>query len=150
MTYPRWIDERADFNLREVAPGLFVGAERAVELRPAGPWRLVADFYGSSAQKRHARRYAGVHRLVQWPFLDGDTFPAGLLDGVWDTFREERRKGPVLLHCQAGLSRSASAAYALLRRAGLGHQAALDRVHVEDGFPVPSTLASARRWAEQR
>jgi protein-tyrosine phosphatase len=61
-----------------------------------------------------------------------------------------QRKGAILLHCAQGLSRSASVAYAMLRRSGLDHPAALQRIQVDGWkqYPMTETLASARTWAE--
>lgn len=151
--FPRWIDKREEFNLREVGPNLYVGAEASALLRPAGPWRAVIDLYGSSAQPSRANFYEGIGKLVQSPFLDGDSFPRGLLDTIKGVVWTEGRKGPVLIHCQAGLSRSASAAYAMLRAAGLDHDKALKAVETKEyagEFPRPETLASARRWVHRR
>lgn len=148
MTYPRWITKPLQgMNLREVAPNLFVGEETS-PLR--GDWHTIIDFFGhvpfyvEPAQKA-AKRY------IRIPFDDGGAFPAGALDAAWTAWQEaEVEGGDTLLHCQAGLSRSASAAYALLRRGyRLRHGVALARVvtpATDDQYPMKETLRSAADW----
>jgi protein-tyrosine phosphatase len=149
-TWPRWSQPDEDFNLREVAPNLWVGAEMSPLLRPAGDWRLVVDFYGSSQDSENKPFYQGIGNLLHRSFHDGIAFPPGVLDDVLSGVVQNIQQGPVLLHCQAGLSRSASAAYAMMRMAGQSHQSALARVKVEPGFPRSQTLASAQRWVADR
>lgn len=150
--FPRWIDRTQAVNLREVGTNLFVGAEWAPGAKPPGAkrWAAVVDLYGSSLEEpgREAL-YRHADCLLHWPFLDGSHFPIGALDAVARVTRIGRERGPVLLHCQAGLSRSASAAYAILRTQDrLGHSGALARVRVprEPDFPRPETLGSAQAW----
>ena len=147
--WPRWIERDESINLREVAPNLYVGAEYATKHPPEGKkWELVIDWYGSS-QQYPSRVRDTAKKLLSIPFLDGDVFPAGALDRMAKRVQAARERGPVLIHCQAGLSRSASAAYALLRRISrLPHEEARRRVRVIPGFPRVNTLASARKWAE--
>jgi len=152
MEYPRWLTEPLDgMNLREVAPNLYVGEETA-PLR--GDWHTIIDFYGhvpfyvEPAQKA-AKRY------IRIPFDDGREFPAGALDAAWTAWQEaELEGGDTLIHCQAGLSRSASAAYAMLRkRFGLRHAEALSRVvtpFTDQQYPMKATLKSAADWARSR
>lgn len=149
--FPRWIDRSHAANLREVGPNLFVGAEWSPGQPPKGKrWAAVVDLYGSSLEE--PGREAIYHRadcLLHWPFLDGDYFPTGALDAVTRIVKLGRTRGPVLIHCQAGLSRSASAAYAMLRTQDkLGHADALARIKVprESEFPRKETLASAQTW----
>ena len=159
--YPRWLqapDEGA--NLREVAPGLYVGAEsspaRYYEM-PSGHFTTIVDFYGSY---RHATSpfvrygYQAADQVYSFPFYDGASFPPGALDAAYAAYQIALLEGgQCLLHCQAGLSRSASAAYAIMRRHyKLSHEAALHAVRVpayRDHFPLPATLASARAWAKR-
>jgi protein-tyrosine phosphatase len=150
MMLPRWIDDDEIVMLRLVSPGLYLGAEGA---RRKMRWSLVIDLYGAS------RIPVDTKYLLRWPMLDGDPVSPALLDAAVLLVREARggRKGPVLVHCQAGLSRSASVVYGLLRRLdGLGHHDALRRVLVDtpgrgkiQGFPVPQTLASVKTWVSR-
>ncbi len=151
--WPRWIDDSDEVNLREVAPNLYVGAEYASLHPPTGKkWELVVDWYGCS--ERYPNRVRDTSkRTLCLPFLDGAEFPPGALDKALKVLAVARRQGPVLVACQAGLSRSASATYGLMRRIGrLPHAEALRRVRVPDcpEFPRTATLASARAWAERR
>lgn len=153
--FPRWISTTDEHNLREVAPDLYVGAELSPGLRPAGTWSAVVDLYGSSEQTDRWFLYGDTHTLLTWPFLDGDTFPDGLLDTVGRLVHDRRSSGPILLHCQAGLSRSASCAYAMMRTLDrMPHAETLRRVQEGTGyearFPRTDTIASARRWAKKR
>lgn len=148
--WPQWSQPDEEYNLREVAPNLWVGAELSPGLRPAGPWHGVVDLYGSSSEAANKPLYAGVGELLQRPFYDGANFPKGTLDDILGLVVRHVGKGPILLHCQAGLSRSASAAYAMMCLVGTPHREALRRVKVEKGFPRAETLKSARRWVATR
>lgn len=149
--YPKWIDHKDEINLREVGHGLYVGAEKAVTKPPDGGWYAVIDLYGESAAASHSKMYRKVDNLVRWPFYDGDEFPQGLLDMVAQVIRtrDKEDEGPILIHCQAGLSRSASAAYAMLRHFDeMSHEDAHARVSEDpEAWPMPDTLFSARKWA---
>lgn len=149
--WPRWINDDETVNLREVAPNLYVGARFSPLHPPAGKkWELVVDWYGSSEQYPN-RTVDTAKRVLVIPFLDGDVFPPKALDTVLARVQAARRRGPTLIHCHAGLSRSASAAYGFLRRLGrLPHKEALRRVKADPEFPRATTLASARIWAERR
>jgi hypothetical protein len=154
--YPRWINPAPEQNLREVGRNLFVGAELApLERSRRRRWAAVIDLYGSSLEEPDRESiYSGADLLLHWPFLDGDSFPVGALDATERVVRLGRVSGPVLLHCHAGLSRSASAAYAMLMVIDRVDPAkALKRVQVpgeEADFPRTATLASARKWVQRR
>jgi len=151
MKWPRWIKQDFDHNLREVAPGLYVGAEYSAGLRPDGPWQLVVDLYGSSRDTTKWVLYWGSDEVMAIPFDDGDGFPDGALDRIGAAVMEAIQSGPVLIHCQAGLSRSASAAYAMLRTLyGLNDREAASRVKIMPAFPRKKTLQSARDWVHAR
>jgi len=147
--YPIWLTgHEALGNLREVGPGLFVGDQYSPKL---GRWAGVLDLCGGlSATGRH--RYASAQEVISLPFMDGDAIPELTLDIAWELYRKARGQ-PVLIQCAAGLSRSTSVAYALLRRHhGFSHERALRRVQVpgrEGEYPMPRTLASARAWVHQ-
>lgn len=150
--FPRWIDRSATRNLREVGRNLYVGAEGSPAVRVGNrDWSLVVDLYGVPLESGRLDRYTGSVRTVTWPFLDGDHFPPGLLGLLSSLVPICRKRGPTLVHCQAGLSRSASAAYAMLRlQDRLSHDEALRRVTLEPGFPRTTTIASARSFVQRQ
>jgi predicted protein tyrosine phosphatase len=149
MSYPRWITEPDDtMNLREVAPHLYVGAETS-PMR--GGWHTIIDFYGHAPSRVHPA-YNSAKRYLKLPFEDGSAFPHGALDQAWAAWHAaDLEGGETLLHCQAGLSRSASAAYAfMLMQYWLSPHEALKRVTVrgyEGTYPMERTLRSAAAWA---
>jgi len=115
-------------------------------------WGLVVDACGSSLDPSWEHKYLLAREVVAMPFSDGDPIPAGALDVVAPLVeRTLAINEPVLVHCAAGLSRSASIGYALLRRMhGLGHEDALARVYAGDpNYPLLPTLNSARAWARR-
>jgi protein-tyrosine phosphatase len=138
-------------NLREVAPYLYVG-EQTAPLR--GNWHTVIDFYGNAPYYVRPA-YKDVKNYVRIPFDDGDVFPDDALEAAWEAWQTaEDEGGETLIHCQAGLSRSASAAYALMRlRYGLDHDTALARVvtpYTAHQYPMRLTLASAYDWVKRQ
>jgi hypothetical protein len=159
-SWPRWVHRDSDGRvmLREVAPGLYVGAEDSPAVLPsnAEAWSLILSFYTTDADVRANKN--PMTMVLSRPFTDGDPLPAGFMDHVLPMVRSRLAAGlPVLVHCQAGLSRSASAAYAFLRVIfKLGIDEALQRVRIvpkghpdHDDFPVPRTLRSAEAWVRR-
>lgn len=149
--YPRWHRGDGRANLREVGEDIFVGGAIAVLERPARGrrWWGAVDAHGPRHAEalRRELAFGEVERSVRWGFEDGDAVPAGLLDAAVALARA--RRGPLLVCCAMGVSRSASIAYAVLRAvSGLGHDEALRRVACEAGRPLVATLASAKAWAE--
>ena len=151
--FPRWLAER--LNMREVAPGLYVGDSQSVSFGPARKrWGFVADLCGSS--RNNADLYPRTAELFVHRFEDGTPVPRIVLETVAQKVPHYlAREQPVLIHCAAGESRSVSVAYALLRIGwGLDHDEALLRVQTPNsipcGWPVPRTFESAREWVEGR
>lgn len=151
--YPRWLmggpDDTAGRSpclLREVAPGLFVGSALAAEFVEADT--LVFQF------STHAVALFGTPVVL--PFDDGEAVPPWIIARVVEDARVYRPLRPILMQCYAGLSRSASLAYAVLRMVdGLAHEEALARVaHAVEHhdrttrWPRPVTLASVVAWCE--
>jgi hypothetical protein len=152
VTYPRWIaggpadvSVRSNVLLREVADGLFVGSSlalpiigqcAAVQLSDRCPW------------------HDGP--TLRMPFADGTAIPDDVLHAAVVFARAWRGTLPVLVQCHAGLSRSASVAYAIMRRVDrLSHAEALARVaHSQEHndrtlhWPNMHTLASAKAWCD--
>jgi hypothetical protein len=146
-SYPRWISTpNGDGNIREVGPNLFVGDFESPTIF-GSPWLGIIDFYGSTtAQGRMNPRY-----FLRWAMEDGTGYPPGCLSAVHALASAVRPRGKLLLHCQAGLSRSAGAAYALLRvQDRLPPREALRRVQAMSGFPRTKNLQDAERWARDQ
>lgn len=160
--YPRWAQlqsptglvlahEAPFINLREVAPGFHLGGGAAITLRE--DWTLAVDFDGLSLDEDNRAAYPAGTRVEVLRFVDGRSFPPGHLDRALVLVGEHRARGPILFHCAAGLSRSPSAAYAMLRVAyGLPHEEALRRVQAPngEGYPLPRTLNSAIEWVREQ
>ena len=153
-TYPRWVmggpDDTAGRSpalLREVAAGLFVGSA------------LAAPYVDAECAvvrcSEHCVTVAQVATLSVL-FEDREPIASRVLHRAVTFVAAHRPTRPVLIQCYAGLSRSASLAYAVLRVVdGLDHDAALARVAhaVEHSdrtarFPHPVTLASAQAWCD--
>ena len=152
--YPRWIHEGS--CLRQVSERLHVGGMGAFERIACAAWiDLAEDEIRATApalanrRDRLAMRLAPEHRLrVQ--VEDGRILPPWVFDRSLALVTSTR--GPVLVSCAVGISRSASVAYALLRALdGLSHDEAYGRVEFE-GWPRKSgsPLTSARAWVEGR
>ena len=137
-------------NLRCVGPRLYVGGATAVLDGPAPrrEWAAAVDLHGSRHPEAFRREpfFGALGRFLRVAFEDGAPVPEGALPAAADLYRG--CSGPVLISCAAGVSRSASVAYGVLRAVlGLGHDEALRRVACPGGRPLPATLESARRWA---
>ncbi len=146
--YPRWVS--GDLNLREVGPNLYVGSMHAplqfrglVGERP----RLVVDMNGSYSP--FPERYIDADKVISLPMRDGEPIPARYLDEALPLILKARRRGPVLVHCAMGFSRSASVAYAALRlQDEFADDTALACVKAHPDYPMPVTLASARGYVD--
>jgi hypothetical protein len=148
--WPRWVTPPdTGANLREVISGLYVGNEFSPTVRSFG---VVIDLYG--VFKVDPSRYGGHGRVVSMPFTDGEEMPKETIEkGLGLILRGMNSEKPTLVHCQAGLSRSASLAYGALR---LFHKMApdeaLQRVSVpgyEGHYPRTKTLASVEEWVKK-
>lgn len=150
-----------DHNLRRVGPDLYVGDVGAFEVE--GPWRSPRGRWITVAQVDevpsglHGRREAFARQLGNRALALYIPDSCPIRNEVFDLILRRYTEGgfaPTLVSCIAGLSRSASVAYALLRRAhGQTHEEALACVETRTtGLTYPllssSTFTSARAWAE--
>ena len=143
--YPIWADRDPNTLLREIAPNLYIGAFASVH---SMPWVMVIDLCGTSAGALSSGAYLTIPILLRARFEDGEPVPHAILDAARALLPDARKAGPVLIHCRAGLSRSASVGYAMLRiLEEMRHDRALERVKVTRGYPIERTLHSARAWA---
>jgi hypothetical protein len=155
--WPRWIDPKGSANLREVAPNLYVGGLLGFHkgLQHGILWTLMLDVAGLSDSsalhqlKRHRDEDLGFET---WSVRleDGESIPSCVLDELYLLVTTHLKRGPVIIQCQMGLSRSASVAYAMLRTIfGLDSAEALRRVQTPglEMYPLKPTLESAMRWA---
>lgn len=143
--YPRWVTRVFEVNTREVAPNLYVGGRQAPRVFSRGGLGAVVSLYHPVDDP--AGVLEGLPSLY-WPFRDGTSVPPGLLDAVLP-FVQAHAALPILVHCQAGMSRSASVAYAILRALGMDEVEARRRTWAREGFPLAATLASADTWARR-
>lgn len=162
MTFPRWVvgdpSNRPSVMLtpallREVASDLYVGNEYA-------PNHMLASWpkRGALVQLSSVCNPVGMLPTYRWTFDDGDAVPFALLEDVTLFVTRWRAKGPVLIQCQAGLSRSASVAYGLLRVLdGLDHAEAERRITTREEhydrtlvWPKRRTLESVVAWVDAR
>lgn len=150
--FPQYLphaDARA--NLRRVGADLYVGGATAILERPSpgrGWWGAI-DLHGGRHMEAFRREpaFGDLDRFLRAAFEDGFPVPDGVLDAAAAFAR--RRQGPLLVCCAAGVSRSATVAYAILRAEGrAGHDAALRAVSCANGRPLPATLRSAEVWAD--
>lgn len=166
MSFPRWID--ADlYNLREVGPGLYVGNAAAITARNgAVPLLNVAGWIelggmdvwaaNPALADRHETIAAGMGAMaVRYGIADLCPVPFEAFDKALGVLQRAHDRGPVLVSCAAGLSRSAVVAYALLQvvPAAVGADEALRRVTARKS-QWPSVngdgLASADAWVRRR
>lgn len=154
-TFPRWVaGGPADTSgtspalLREVARNLYVGSALSASHVPGGVGAMIV--VQCSEQCPPVPDALAVLRV---PFHDREPIPSHVLRQV---VTEARALRPMLVHCYAGLSRSAAVAYAVLRMVdGLTHDEALARVaHAtehhdrDERWPHHVTLASAKAWCD--
>ena len=153
-------------NARFVAPRLVVCSDGCDTHRDLGDeLRYVLDLRDptdtddrATQRWRHPEHHtaACIAHLRLLPVTDGATVPAEAVAEAVAWYRDVRAMAPdalVVVQCYAGVSRSATMAYAILRACyGLGHVAARHRVRTmyEGEFvgPVWNRLREAARWCD--
>jgi hypothetical protein len=156
------IDDTEYTDLREVAPGLFVGGMFAPRYAP-GRFKTIINLYGHGWPKSREppaniqdmllaqeRALRGVSHHLIFRMEDDHPFPSWLYDIVERTIRANNGDG-VLIHCFAGISRSMSMAYAMLRTVynkddNDAYAAASHPLYM----PCTEPLLSAIDWARAR
>jgi hypothetical protein len=134
--------------LRRVERNLYVGS-RGDDVLEGVPSNAAIIQLSASLAEPVGRNLARV------PLENGKPIPDRVLDALTDYAAQKLRRGvPVLVQCFAGLSRSASVAYAILRSVyGLPDHEALRRIETTTAgvrWPRRETIESARQWAFKR
>ncbi len=117
-------DDGIDFITDDLAVASLEAASDAMALRQSGI-RAVVD----ASNREGNPRFPGV-RYYNVPIADPDERFAEFLPGVVAFIDEARRRGPVLLHCMAGISRSPALAICYL--------------HERHGLSLPTALLHVR------
>lgn len=153
--YPSWVGPHARVglvNLRIVAPNLWVGAMASPAFLPLDSGvDHILDVCGSS--KDNVSEYPVP--FTSFRLVDGQPIPFEVLDRALELMTSS---SGLLVHCMAGLSRSASVAYALMRvRDGMSIPMARHRIRSLDeqgdpiyGYPLSATIDSAEAWVQDR
>lgn len=147
--YPRVIDPTGGVNLRQVAENLYVGGVGSVD--EPYQWDTVIEMVGFAkvVGRPYNPDYLRFRKVLSLPMEDGIPVPDFYLKRAAAAVAEA--KGPVLVHCFAGISRSVSVAYGLLRLQGIGHHEAVRRVFSPNGHPpLDETFGSVVRWVKNQ
>ncbi len=154
--FPRWVvggpndtSGSSPALLREVASGLYVGS--CLSARFVDKNTAVASFSSHCEDCGNPLRMRAL-------FEDFKAVPRSLIESVVSFAGASRGHRPILLQCYAGLNRSASMAYAVLRMVyGMPHASAVAAIAhtVEkhdrtERFPNDVTLGSVVEWCDER
>ncbi len=140
-------EDRIDFIAEDLAVGSLVAASDLQALNRHGI-RAVVD----ASNREGNPRFPGI-RYHEVRIDDPDERLAEFLPGVVAFVDEARRRGPVLLHCVAGVSRSPALAVCYLHeRHGLSLPEALDHVRSRrvQANPHPLFLRVMQEYYQHR
>ncbi len=127
--------DRIDFITDELAVTDLTAASNLDALTRHGI-RAVVD----ASNREGNPRFPGI-RYYNVPIADPDERFAEFLPGVVAFIDEARRRGPVLLHCMAGISRSPALAVCYLHeRHGMSLPAALHHIRSRRAYAAPHPL----------
>lgn len=130
--------------VQELAPGWFLGGWPA----PPGPYHAVLDLTCELPRRLEAESYLCL------PTWDGTAPHPDRLDRAARWLVEQRRAGPVLVHCAHGHGRSATVLAAAWVLAGVqpSWQEAIQQMREARPSvrPNPAQVRSLRRWSETR
>lgn len=148
--YPRWMNNR--YNLREVAPGIYVGgiysfsvmADKVLSKVILTDIRTVRSDTDQKVLLRMIGEYGPVLYL---PFNDQTPIPNYVFETVWAMYKST---GSILIACFAGISRSVSVTYAMLVMSGYSKEDAVALCFDPNQPPHPVTFESADRWVDSK
>lgn len=146
--YPRWMNDR--YNLREVAPGLYVGgiysfsvmADKVLSKVILTDIRTVRS---DTDQKVLLKMIGDYGPVLYLPFNDQTPIPEYVFETVWSMYRST---GSMLIACFAGISRSVSVTYAMLVMSGYSREEAVALCFDPTQTPHHITFESAQRWVD--
>lgn len=152
MTYPLLLSKQA--NLRQVSDRLYVGNLLSpATLSQKTDLTSFVDLCSERGVEPRERAVTRIPVVMRLPIQDGSPIPDEVIMAALCAYQ---LGGKCLIACHAGISRSVSIAYAILRcTESLSHDEACERVFsrwTPEGRisePLPLTIKSAREWARE-
>ena len=154
--YPVFLDKNS--ALRAIMPDLYIGDSSSpmrLDERIGPKFGAISLYTSDNLCMGRGMVFQNLPFSLTLPFYDGEFIPEFVLETAYNFVFFPQKFGlpptPLLIHCQAGASRSASVGYALLRlKLGLSHEDAKKRVQISDNLPRPATLQSTRNWVHKK